>query len=136
MDDWGLEIQMLCVVFIGQIVWLLFWPELFWILWIGRYDVVVPIHWLSWFWIDIDLFRVGIDLSFIFFYLSFDWFVDVMYNGWIMIKRVNIIPLTLMYMMGWNFGLLGAIISRFSHWWVWLMYWWPYWYWLLDIWRI
>jgi len=43
-----------------------------------------------------------------------------MYNGWIMIRRVNMIPLTLMYMMGWNFRLLGAIISRFSHWWVWL----------------
>jgi len=37
--------------------------------------------------------------------------------------------------MRWDrlFGLFGAIISRFSHWWVWLMYWWPYWYWLLDV---
>jgi len=39
-----------------------------------------------------------------------------MYDGWIMIKCVNMIPLTLMYTMGLTFGLLGTIISEFSHW--------------------
>jgi len=38
-----------------------------------------------------------------------------MYVVWIMIRYVNMIPLTLMYMMGLTFGLLGSIISGFSH---------------------
>ena len=36
-----------------------------------------------------------------------------MYDGWIMIRYVNMIPLTLMYTMGLTFGLLGAISSEF-----------------------
>ena len=63
-----------------------------------------------------DLVRVKLTWASYPFCWIHDWYVDGMSDGWIMIKCVNMVPLTLMYMMGLTFKLLGAVISG---WWAW-----------------